>query len=72
MVGGRFDLVAANLGSPLVVELAPSIADPASDLVVLSGLLADRWEHVPPAYPDFEVVDAPTADGWRALVLSRR
>jgi ribosomal protein L11 methyltransferase len=68
---GRFELVAANLGSPLVVDLAPLLVTRTVDIIVLSGLLEDRWEHVPPAYPDFEVVDMPTADGWRALVLAR-
>jgi ribosomal protein L11 methyltransferase len=71
-VTGRFDLVAANLGSPLVVDLAAAIADRSVDVVVLSGLLADRWEHVPPAYPDFELAGAPVAAEWRALVLARR
>jgi ribosomal protein L11 methyltransferase len=68
-VEGGFDLVAANLGSPLVVDLAPLIAARSTDVIVVSGLLEDRWDHVPPAYPDFEVVASPTADGWRALVL---
>jgi ribosomal protein L11 methyltransferase len=71
-VEGRFDLVAANLGSPLVVDLAAPLAAHATDIVVLSGLLEDRWAHVPSAYPDFAVAATPETDGWRAVVLRRR
>lgn len=68
---GSFALVLANLGSPLVVDLAPSLVarmQPNASLV-LSGMLDDRWEHVPPAYPSLHVVDRVTLDGWCALVL---
>ena len=71
-LAGAFDLVAANLGSPLVVDLAASIGALASDVVVLSGLLADRWQHVLAAYPAFEVAGTPTEGDWRAVVLARR
>ncbi len=68
---GSFALVLANLGSPLVIDLAAPIAgrmQPGASLV-LSGLLDDRWEHISPAYPSLQVVDRVTLDGWCALVL---
>ena len=70
-VAESFDLVLANLGSPLVVDLAGPLAgrmSPGATLVV-SGLLDDRWDHVPPAYPTLRLVDRVTLDGWCALVL---
>ncbi len=70
-VTGSFDLVLANLGSPLVVDLAGPLAgrmSPGATLVV-SGLLDDRWDHVPAAYPTLRLVDRVTLDGWCALVL---
>jgi ribosomal protein L11 methyltransferase len=71
-VAGAFDIVVANLGSPLVVVLAPAIAARSGHVVILSGLLADRWIHVPAAYPDFDLLDTPSDGDWRALLLARR
>lgn len=70
-VDGRFDLVLANLGSPLVVDLADAITARAAPggTVVLSGMLEDRWEHVAGAYPTMRTVRTPGRDGWRAVVL---
>jgi ribosomal protein L11 methyltransferase len=70
-VPGTYDIVVANLGSPLVVDLAPGIAARAGTTIILSGLLADRWEHVPPAYPGFDVAYSISNDEWRALSLER-
>lgn len=66
-----FDLVVANLGSPLVVDLATGLTGRMGKgaTLVVSGLLDDRWEHVPPAYPSLAVVDQISLDGWCGLVL---
>lgn len=76
----RFDVVVANLLSPIVVDLATDLAEvvaPQGHLVV-SGLLADR---IQPALDALEAV-APDlaltlvgndeADGWTALTFERR
>lgn len=70
-VEGSFAVVLANLGSPLVVDLASSLTArmQSGASLVLSGLLDERWEHVPSAYPSLRVVDRIALDGWCALVL---
>lgn len=70
---GTFDVVVANLGSPLVLELASVLAARCRDVLVLSGLLGDRWRDVAGRYEGtgLDVVDAPERDGWRAVVLRR-
>jgi ribosomal protein L11 methyltransferase len=69
-----FDVVVANLGSPLVVDLAGELTARCRRSLILSGMLgvATRTAQVPAAFPDFDVVRAPERDGWRALVLARR
>lgn len=71
---GAYDVVLANLGSPLVVELAAVLADRTASggTLVLSGLLDERTADVAGAYPAFDLVDAPSTDGWTALVLRRQ
>lgn len=71
-VDGTFGLVLANLGSPLVVDLAATLSARVGSggVLVLSGLLEHRWEHVLAAYPGFRLVEAPVREGWRALVLA--
>lgn len=77
---GRFAVVLANLLAPVVVELARDLAavvEPGGHLVV-SGLLADRWDEVitvvraaaDPAHP-LAVADVATEDGWAAVTLAR-
>lgn len=71
-VDGRFDLVLANLGSPLVVDLAGEISARVAPggTLVLSGMLDQRWEHVAGAYPALRTVATPGREGWRAVVLT--
>ncbi|MBX3284449.1 MAG: 50S ribosomal protein L11 methyltransferase [Actinobacteria bacterium] len=76
---GRYDLVLANLLAPVVMDLSADLAavvGPAGRLVV-SGLLADRWEPAVRAVRD--AADPPTRlavesvdedDGWVAVTLA--
>ncbi len=67
----QFDLVVANLGSPLVVDLADDLCAhmrPGAS-IVLSGMLEDRWRHVVAAFPTLRVQQRTELDGWCALVL---
>ena len=69
--GGTYDVVAANLGAPLVFDLAPRLEACTGTALVVSGLLGPRPADVPAAFPGLEVVDARRADGWTALLLTR-
>lgn len=73
-VTGTFDVVAANLGSPLVFDLAGVLADrtTAGGALLLSGLLDERAADVAGAYPGWAVAATATGDGWTALVLRRQ
>ena len=72
-VTGTFDVVAANLGAPLVFDLAGVLAErtAAAGALVLSGLLDERAAGVAGAYPGWTVAATAGADGWTALVLRR-
>lgn len=70
--GERFDVVAANLLAPVVVDLASDLVAalaPGASLIV-SGLLEDRWEATAAALEPLLVSDLIADDGWVALVLS--
>lgn len=67
----RFDVVAANLLAPVIAEVGPDLVAcvaPGGALVV-SGLLADRWEASMPALEPLSVDRVVEAEGWVAVVL---
>jgi len=67
----RFDVVLANLLAPIVVELAADlrrVTAPAGALIV-SGVLADRHDHVVEALAPMRVVETLTREAWAALLL---
>lgn len=69
--GARVDVVAANLLAPVVAELAGhlvAVVAPHGHLVV-SGLLADRWEASAALLDPLVVRSVHTAEGWAAVVL---
>jgi ribosomal protein L11 methyltransferase len=71
---GAFDVVVANLLAPVVTDLAEDLVAavaPAGALVV-SGLLADRWEATVADLPGVEPQVVDTDDGWAAITLRRR
>lgn len=68
---GRFDVIAANLLAPVVADLATHLVAalaPAGTLVV-SGLLADRWEASAATLAPLVADRTTTADGWAAVTL---
>lgn len=71
LVEGPFDVVVANIGLGVLVELAPRIASllAPGGALVLSGLLADQADEAIGAYAGFEVVRRTTLDGWTSVVL---
>jgi ribosomal protein L11 methyltransferase len=70
-VPGRYPLVLCNIGVLAHVELAPALqqrVEPGG-LVILSGLLVDKWDGSVCAFPGFTLVDVLTDDGWSAPIL---
>ena len=73
-VGARFDVVAANLLAPVIAELGPALVRATADdgHLVVSGLLADRWEASLPHLAPLEPLAVHELDGWVAVVLGQR
>lgn len=70
-VADEFDIVVANILAPALVDLAPELVRRAAHRLVLSGLMADRYEHVVDAMTPLGVLDTVEIDGWVALSLGR-
>ena len=70
-LAGTFDVVVANLGAPLVFDLASRLAACSGSVIVLSGLLDARAVDVPRAYAGFAVTASRSTDGWTAMALAR-
>ena len=69
--GLQVDLVAANLLAPVIADLGPDLVRcvaPGGALVI-SGLLADRWEATLPFVAPLQVDRVVEEDGWVAVVL---
>jgi ribosomal protein L11 methyltransferase len=70
-----FDVVVANLGAPLVFDLAPDLtAASRSDdgILVLSGLLGHHDDRIRAAYPRHVAIATAEEDGWTCTTLSHR
>ena len=68
---GSFDLVVANILSPTLIELADDLRrlTAADGRLVVSGVLADRHDHVLSALAPMTVERTDTLDGWAAVTL---
>ena len=73
-VAGEFDVVVANLGAPLVFDLARTLRARCAPggALVLSGMLGDHAPRVRAAYPGAVVEEPVEADGWTCVVLRPR
>ncbi|MEZ5216904.1 MAG: 50S ribosomal protein L11 methyltransferase [Ilumatobacteraceae bacterium] len=70
-VEGEFDLVLANILAPTLIALSDDlkrVTAPGGRLVI-SGILADRHDHVLAALAPMTVESARVVDGWAAVVL---
>jgi ribosomal protein L11 methyltransferase len=68
-VDGVFDIVLANILAPTLIDLADDlrrVVAPGGQLIV-SGVLADRHDHVEAALRPFRRTHRETLDGWAAL-----
>lgn len=66
-----FDVVAANILAPVLVELADDlrrVLAPAG-VLVFSGVLTDRFEHVVDALAPLRVIEVDRLEGWAAVSL---
>jgi ribosomal protein L11 methyltransferase len=68
---GAFDLVVANILAHELVALAADLRRVTADAgtLVVSGVLAGRYDHVLAALAPMELVGVDELDGWAALVL---
>jgi ribosomal protein L11 methyltransferase len=71
---GSFHLVVANILAPTLVELADDLRrlTAADGRLVISGILADRHQHVLSALAPMTVERTDTLDGWAAVTLRHR
>jgi ribosomal protein L11 methyltransferase len=66
----RYDVVLANIGADVLIDLAP-VLRPRGDVLLLSGLLVDRIDEVAAAYAVAgATATATTLDGWAALAVT--
>ena len=71
-VDGVWDIVVANILAPTLVGLAPDLrrVTAPGGVVIVSGVLARRHDHVLEAMSPFVVRAAAELDGWAAVALS--
>ncbi|NND75288.1 MAG: methyltransferase domain-containing protein [Ilumatobacter sp.] len=73
-IGGRFDLVAANILAPVLISMAADLVRvlaPAGRLLI-SGILDDAHEHVLEALAPLEVETVRSDRGWASVMLAPR
>lgn len=68
-VGGLHDVVVANILAPVLVDLAPDLRRLTGRVLILSGVLDKRFDHVVEALAPMEVVDVEVLEGWASVVL---
>ena len=70
-IDGTFDLVVANILAPELIALAPDLrrVTASGGTLIVSGVLAGRFDHVLASLAPMELVAAHELDGWAALEL---
>ncbi len=69
-IGRRFDVVVANILAPTLIDLAADLRRVTSGHLVISGVLAGRFDHVVAALAPMSVVAVDEQLGWAAVTLS--
>jgi ribosomal protein L11 methyltransferase len=72
-IDDTFEVVIANILAPALITLAPDlrrVLGPEGSLII-SGLLAERFQHVVEALQPLHVVSRADREGWTALTLQR-
>jgi ribosomal protein L11 methyltransferase len=72
-VSGRFDLIAANILSGVLIELAPELVRRLGPKgkIVLSGIMASEAGDVLPAYRALRTVAVNRNRGWATIVMAK-
>jgi ribosomal protein L11 methyltransferase len=67
-----FDIVVANILAPTLIELADDLVrvTASTGVLIVSGVLIDRHQHVEDALRPLTRVRRDTLDGWAAITLS--
>jgi ribosomal protein L11 methyltransferase len=68
-ISGSYDVVVANILAPTLVALAPDLRRLAGRTLIVSGILADRHDHVLEALRPMCPVRSDVLDGWAAVEL---
>lgn len=70
---GPYDIVLANILAPALIALAPQLGRlvAPSGVLVISGVLDGRADHVVEALAPLHVASTMTRDGWTAITLRR-
>ena len=71
-IDGVFDVVVANILAPTLIDLADDLRRvvAGSGMLIISGVLADRHDHVEAALAPLRRIRRATLDGWAAITLS--
>jgi ribosomal protein L11 methyltransferase len=72
-MSGTYDVVVANILAPVLIELAADLQRVLAPdgVLVISGVLADRFDHVVAALAPLAVAQIDELDGWAAITLRR-
>lgn len=70
-VDGQFDIVVANILAPTLVALADDLVRVVgpSGVLIVSGILADRHDHVEAALQPLQRIRRVVLDGWAVVTL---
>jgi ribosomal protein L11 methyltransferase len=68
---GPYSIVVANILAPVLIDLADHLVRLTGRTLVISGLLADRYEHVVAALAPLHITAIEHVDGWVAIALER-
>ncbi len=73
-VAGPYDVVVANILAPTLVELATDLTRVLAPygVLIISGILADRYDHVLRSLEPLRVEKVDRLDSWAAVTLRRR
>lgn len=66
-----FDVVVANILAPTLIELSTDLIRLSGRVLIVSGLLADRYEHVVEALAPLRLAHLEEVDGWVSIALTR-
>lgn len=71
-VDGQFDMVVANILAPTLIDLAADLRRVVAPdgVLIISGVLADRHDHVEAALRPLRRTHRATHGGWAAITLS--